>query len=209
MSNGLSGYGAASGSYMAARNNASGSNYSTGGGAREYQHRLRQRRIEEQGRYNRAVENGEIAPFNVNTPFYMPSKQPTRRTVAQTSRVTPIEPEADKQRRPEREEQARAQQEKINAQRERERQAAIRKKQFNDAFIKARNSGQMYFKFSDGKVYNTALSKNDQDWLKLNDNSSDFKMNINPLKVVNVKTIAGQTGQPYLPVSEDEQIYEA
>ena len=67
----------------------------------------------------------------------------------------------------------------------------------------------MYFKFSDGKVYNTALSKDDQDWLKLNDNSSEFKMNINPLKVVNVKTIAGQTGQPYLQESEDEQIYEA
>lgn len=67
----------------------------------------------------------------------------------------------------------------------------------------------MYFKFSDGKVYNTSLSKDDQDWLKLNDNSSDFKMNINPLKIVNVRTMAGQTGQPYLPESEDEQIYQA
>lgn len=56
-------------------------------------------------------------------------------------------------------------------------------------------------------MYNTSLSKDDQDWLKLNDNSSDFKMNINPLKIVNVRTMAGQTGQPYLPESEDEQIY--
>ena len=204
-SNGFSGYGAASGSYMAARNNANGSNYSTGGGAREYQYRLRQRRIEDQGRYNNSVRNGEVSPFNLNSPFYIRSQQPTRQAAVSTSRVTPVEPEEDRQKRLAREAQTRSQQEKARVAQSR----ANRKKEFNDAFIKARNSGQMYFKFSDGKVYNTALSKDDQDWLKLNDNSSEFKMNINPLKVVNVKTIAGQTGQPYLQESEDEQIYEA
>ena len=105
-----------------------------------------------------------------------------------------------------REAQKRAQQEQERAQQERDRIAqarAKRKKEFNDAFIKARNAGNMYFKFSDGKVYNTSLSKDDQDWLKLNDNSSEFNMNANPFKVVNVKTTAGQTGQPHLPESED------
>ena len=202
-SSGFSGYGAASGSYMAARNNSNDSNYSTGGGAREYQQRLRQQRIESKGRYNRAIRNGEISPFNLNSPFW--ASQPARQVAAPTSRVTPVEPEADRQRRVAREQQARAQEANTRA----AQAKANQKKEFNDAFIKARNAGQMYFKFSDGKVYNTSLSKDDQDWLKLNDNSSDFKMNINPLKIVNVRTMAGQTGQPYLPESEDEQIYQA
>lgn len=154
-----------------------------------------------QGQYNRQINAGIVPRANVSTPFWTwtPSRIKTS-----TSRVTPVEPEADRQQRLAREAQTRSQQEKARVAQSR----TNRKKAFNDAFIKARNSGQMYFKFSDGKVYNTALSKDDQDWLKLNDNSSEFKMNINPLKVVDVKTIAGQTGQPYLPQSEDEQIYQ-